>query len=189
MDLRRLVFRSRGVIPIPFVIVCLIGARFEPVAFVGGLLAAVAGELIRIRAVMFAGGATRTRRVGAPELVTEGPFACTRNPLYHANLLIYVGYVVATFAYFPYLQAAVLVFFSVQYAVIISLEEETLERLFGESYREYCRKVPSIYAFRCRSGSKTKPRFTLFETLRDERSTLIGFGVLWVLLILRLLFL
>ena len=49
------------------------------------------GELIRLNAVRYAGGATRTRNVGAPFLCTSGPYSRTRNPLYCGNIIIYTG--------------------------------------------------------------------------------------------------
>ena len=44
-----------------------------------------------VNAVRFAGGATRTRKVGAPFLCTSGPYSKTRNPLYWGNIIIYLG--------------------------------------------------------------------------------------------------
>ena len=89
-------------------------------------------------AVSYAGGVTRTRNVGAPQLCTSGPYAFVRNPLYVGNMMMYLGIVFIAGAANVYLMAATTVgFFLIQYSLIISLEEETLKGLFGNSYEEY----------------------------------------------------
>ena len=93
------------------------------------------GELIRINAVSHAGGITRTMNVGAPSLCTSGPYSRTRNPLYLGNMIIYLGIVlVAGGEYVFILEGIVFLYFTFQYMMIISLEEETLKKLFGDEY-------------------------------------------------------
>ena len=83
-------------------------------------------------------GATRTRDVGAPSLCTSGPYAQTRNPLYVGNMLMYVGIVlIAGMPNELFAAIVTAVFFIVQYSLIISLEEETLDKLFREEYSVY----------------------------------------------------
>lgn len=187
MDIRRFVFRARGLLPIPFILTALYWAQFNPYPFFSGLALAILGEYVRIRAVMFAGGATRTRRVGAPGLVTTGPYAVTRNPLYLANLMIYIGFSVASGALSPYLPLATFVWFTFQYALIISLEEGTLYKLFGRIYNEYQRTVPRIFP-RSLKGWRAAPNFTLTQALWEERSTLMSFSGGWLLLVIRMFF-
>ena len=108
-----------------------------------GLILIIIGEIIRINAVRYAGGVTRTTNVGAPSLCTSGPYSRTRNPLYFGNMIIYSG--VVLFSGGPLmvpLLCVVLSFFTFQYYMIISLEEETLKELFREEYLEYCKNVP-----------------------------------------------
>ncbi len=93
MDIRQLFFKLRSYTPIPLLVLLLITAKPALGPFIWGLIFMFIGEMIRLWAVAYAGGATRTRHVGAPLLVTSGPFAYTRNPLYIANTLIYVGVV------------------------------------------------------------------------------------------------
>ena len=104
------------------------------------------GESIRMWAVSYAGGVTRTRSVGAPKLCTSGPYAFVRNPLYVGNMMMYLGVVFIAGAANVYLMAATTVsFFLIQYTLIISLEEETLKGLFETSYEEYKINVPAIF--------------------------------------------
>jgi protein-S-isoprenylcysteine O-methyltransferase Ste14 len=147
--MKNLLFRWRSFTPIPFLIAGLFLEDFRPVWFAAGLSLALSGELIRLWAVGHAGSITRTRNVGAPELVTSGPYARVRNPLYTGNMLLYVGLITAMAPRWPWLIALVLAWFWFQYTLIIQLEEEKLIQLFGEQYLEYSKAVPRIF-----------PRFT-----------------------------
>jgi protein-S-isoprenylcysteine O-methyltransferase Ste14 len=72
-------------------------------------------------------------------IVSTGPFRFTRNPLYLAMTLIYLGLtlVANTWWCFPLLiPVLVLIHFGV-----VAREERYLERKFGESYREYRLRV------------------------------------------------
>lgn len=109
---------------------------------VGGIVALL-GEAMRFWGVAYAGPLTRvTGNVGAPELVTSGPFSYVRNPLYVGNILLYVGFGIMANALTPWLVAATSFYFVVQYAAIVSLEEEFLQKEFGPLFEEYRRSVP-----------------------------------------------
>lgn len=189
MDIRDLVFRIRGFIPVPFVIAALVWADYNPWYMLLGTLLALEGEMLRINSVRYAGGATRTRNVGAPDLVSTGPYARMRNPLYAANMLIYSGFALASAAWFPYLPVIAFVFFAVQYSLIISLEESTLRGLFGREYEDYCTRVPRLFPKLIAPDAHKPPNFSLKVAVRQERSTLLGIGLSWILLILRLMYL
>ena len=94
MKLGELLFKSRGYTPIPFLLVALIFAVPVNQLIIIGLFMIFFGEFMRLWGVSYAGAATRTREAGAPELVSNGPFAYVRNPLYIGNILIYVGAIV-----------------------------------------------------------------------------------------------
>ena len=78
--------------------------------------------------------------VEAPtELITTGPYAISRNPMYVAWSLIYIGTI-----FFVDTKWLLLLFSFVlaytHYRVILR-EEGELEELFGNEYREYCKQV------------------------------------------------
>lgn len=82
-------------------------------------------------------------RVGLDEdapgtLVTSGAFSVSRNPIYLAFFCILLGIflVYPTVVFLLYLFAAVLLLNRQ-----ISLEEKSLEKLYGDEYRRYCAKV------------------------------------------------
>ncbi len=184
MDLREMFFRFRGYTPIPFLLIALIWAQFDYSIFFIGLLISLSGELLRIKSIQYAGGATRTRQVGAPELVINGPYGQVRNPLYLANMAIYFGYSLASGALFPYLPLVIFIFFTIQYSLIISLEEETLTNIFGDAYKNYCKSTPRLFPS-LKSKPYSPPNYSLKTAIHEERSTLNGFILSWILLILR----
>ena len=141
MDIRQLFFKLRSYTPIPLLVLLIYTANPALTPFIWGLVFMSIGEMIRLWAVAHAGGATRTRNVGAPLLVTSGPFAHTRNPLYIANTLIYIG-VVFLAGGKPLWIIVALAFSALQYKLIVSLEEETLSNLFGFEYEFYRHNVP-----------------------------------------------
>ncbi|MDP6934739.1 MAG: methyltransferase [Myxococcota bacterium] len=54
-----------------------------------GVALLAAGELLRITAVRHIGARSRTRQSQVGPLVTTGPYAYSRNPLYVGNLLLW----------------------------------------------------------------------------------------------------
>jgi protein-S-isoprenylcysteine O-methyltransferase Ste14 len=146
------------------------------------------GETIRIWAVSYAGGQTRTRRVGAPALCSSGPFAFVRNPLYLGNMLMYAGIVLIAGSANVWLMVATTVsFFLIQYSLIISLEEETLTLLFGEEYEEYKNNVPGVFPRISRWETRDDREPSNFlKTLKTERRTLQNVVLILILIFLRI---
>lgn len=98
------------------------------------------GLLVRVWAIGYAGGATRSYKLRAARLVTVGPYAYVRNPIYLGNLLIGLGIVFVSGSWVAL--AVLAIVFSIEYGAIVSLEEEFLTRTFGDAYREYAGRVP-----------------------------------------------
>jgi len=182
-------FRYRGFTPVPLVVGILYFAHPTPVSFLWGTLLLLVGESIRIWGVSYAGGATRTRRVGAPQLVTNGPFAYVRNPLYIGNMIMYTGATVLANVWLPYLILVVWVYFGFQYYWIVRLEENTLKKLFGTLYEQYCHRVPRfIPRWRPYRGDNPVAQ-NLKKALRSERSTFLSFITILGIFFVKMLFL
>ena len=155
-------------------------ARVAFPLYAWGLLLLAAGELLRLASLRASGKATRTRKVGARQLVTWGLYAHTRNPLYIGNFLLWLGAVLfAGGDWFYWLLLLVAAWFLWQYALIIALEETTLSELFGSQYDDFRRAVPRIIPRPWRSGRKRQPAALPPEGLHSwryafesERSTL-----------------
>ena len=91
MDIRNFFFKYRSYTPIPIGIMIVFFARPSSAYLIFGITLLIIGESIRMWAVSYAGGVTRTRNVGAPQLCTSGPYAFVRNPLYVGNMFMYQG--------------------------------------------------------------------------------------------------
>src|SRR4030067_1241157 len=112
-------FKYRSYAPLPFLIPLFLFGRPTLLTLIIGFLISASGEMLRIWGVSYAGGETRTTKVGASALVTQGPYAYIRNPLYAGNLLIYFGISIMANSLFPYLQIIGIVYFYIQYHFII----------------------------------------------------------------------
>jgi protein-S-isoprenylcysteine O-methyltransferase Ste14 len=145
MDIRNFFFKNRSYTPIPLAILIIYFSEPALPYLWYGLGCLVVGELIRFWAVRYAGGITRTMKVGAHALCSSGPFAHVRNPLYIGNLFDFTGIVLMAGASNIWAMLIVTwVFFIIQYALIIDLEEETLIGLFSEEYELYKSNVPQV---------------------------------------------
>lgn len=187
MDIRNLFFKFRGFTPVPLVLIVLIFAKPTINSLLWGISIMIVGEMIRIWGVAYAGGATRTRDVGAPFLVTAGPFSRVRNPLYLGNLLMYSGAALIANIWLPWLVIVTLLFFGLQYHLIVDLEEEKLAELFGDQYLKYKsqvpRFIPSIGALK--DQTDTLPNYAM--ALKSEKSTFMSFTAIIILMIGKML--
>ena len=190
MDLRNFLFSNRSFTPIPLVVAILYLSSLSYPHFIFGIGLIVVGESIRIYAVRFAGGATRTTKVGAPSLCTSGPYSRCRNPLYLGNMIIYCGVVLVAGGHFMWhLLLFVFTFFTFQYFMIISLEEETLVKLFGNEYQLYRESVPKLFPrLSPWLGNDKRVPLTIIQTLKTEKRTLQNIFIIIVLIGVRKFF-
>jgi protein-S-isoprenylcysteine O-methyltransferase Ste14 len=143
------VFKNRGaLLAIPAVLLAACG---KPSAFgiTLGLPLAIAGELIRCWAVGYSGVTTRGDVVEAPKLVTAGPYAYVRNPLYVGNFITALGFAIAftgknTRVEKLVLNTAALGSMLGVYSIIVPHEEKFLRSQFGEAFDRYCERVPPV---------------------------------------------
>jgi protein-S-isoprenylcysteine O-methyltransferase Ste14 len=143
------VFKNRGtLLALPAVTLAVCG-KPSTASIALGLPLAVAGELLRCWAVGFAGATTRHDTVTAPKLVTAGPYAYVRNPLYLGNFVTAAGYAIAFTGKNSGLARSMLVLGSLGamvavYSIIVPHEEAFLRAEFGDAFDRYCRRVPRI---------------------------------------------
>ena len=112
----------------------------SPLRWVLGLAFVVAGEWLRLAGVAAAGTVTRRRSRKVQRLVTYGPFAWSRNPLYNGNFLVWVGFGIISGVLW-FLPIAVLIF-AIEYTLIVRYEEGVLESIFGAEYLAYKERTP-----------------------------------------------
>jgi protein-S-isoprenylcysteine O-methyltransferase Ste14 len=78
------------------------------------------------------------------ELITSGPYALVRHPIYTGLLLAFVGSAMAIGEW-----RAALAFALASLALWrkLRLEERLMHQQFGEAYQAYCRRVPALIPF------------------------------------------
>jgi protein-S-isoprenylcysteine O-methyltransferase Ste14 len=146
----------------------------------------VGGELYRFRAVGVAGKRTRTRGRKVKELVTAGPFAYVRNPLYIGNFILTYGLVILSGI--EWLLWAFPAIFFLQYSAIVSWEEHILTTTFGEKYSRYRRHVrrwvPSLSAY----DSASRHRFSFSTAWESESNSLRAVLIIFTVILAKHLF-
>ena len=174
MKIANFLFKYRSYTPIPLALYILINSYFEIQNLLIGLTLIFIGELLRIWAVSYAGGITRTTKVGAPSLCTTGPYSYTRNPLYIGNMIIYTGVVCVAGSY-NILSMLIITwtFFIIQYYLIIKLEQNRLIEIFGKEYKAYMDNVPILFPRLSPWINKDKyVPMKLLNTIKTEKRTL-----------------
>lgn len=179
MDFRQRLFRYRSYTPIPYLIIIAIFAKPTIISIIVGFLFVFIGECIRLWGVAIAGSETRTTGpVGGTFLVTDGPFAYVRNPLYLGNIMMYSG--IGIMANTPVLAIIGLIFFYLQYTLIVSLEEEALLKKFDEKYLQYVQSVPRFLPTfkKYIQSDLEQPELSWKKGFDSEKRTLQAIGIL-----------
>lgn len=192
LDIRRLIFKYRSYTPIPFLLVMIWFAQPTAASIVLGFLLMACGEGIRFWGVSIAGSETRTTgRVGGTFLITTGPFAYVRNPLYVGNMLMYAGVGIMSMALFPWLLVVAMVLFYIQYYLIVTQEEEYLNERFGDEYRSYASVVGRfIPRFKQYVAVNLPPKsVSAKEGLASERRTLQAIVLVTLLIVAKYVYL
>ena len=159
MTLGKFFFQYRSYTPLPFIIPMLLFARPTVTTMIIGGIFVLFGESFRFWGVSYAGSETRTTgNVGASSLVTQGPFAYVRNPLYLGNILMYFGISIMANSLVPYLQILSIVYFSFQYYYIILEEEGFLKEKFKDKYDHYFQNV-----------NRFLPKFTAYDESKRSK--------------------
>ena len=165
-------FRNRGWLPVPFLLVPLLApggiTRLGIIVFV---LLFVLGEGWRLWGVATAGTVTRRRSRNVQKLVTHGPFALSRNPLYNGNYFLWMGFVALSGVWW-FLPVATLLF-AVEYYFIVRYEEGVLESIFGEEYLAFKRRTPRWIP--AGGSGKVDGEFFWAEAWRSEMSTFLQY--------------
>jgi len=151
--------RILALLPIPALIVF---AQPDPAFFVPGIAIVIAGEAIRI----WAAGHLRKNK----DVITSGPYAYVRNPLYVGTFLVGFGFCLAASGLEPpglyFLAIALPVFTALYFLYYLPykcrVETSRLERRFRERARDYNENVPAfIPRLHPYPGKKERWRFDL----------------------------
>lgn len=144
VKLGRLFFKSRNFVSAPLFLL-MFGLFIweyenEVVLWSVGPAIICLGEALRLWAMRHIGRSARTRKDKARRLVTTGPYAYTRNPLYLGNHIVLVGFCLLSelIWFVPITLGLCFVF----YSLIIVYEEDLLKQRFGEDYLRYAAETP-----------------------------------------------
>ena len=188
-ELQALVFANRGLLlAAP---AALLAAFGRPSAFgiAVGLPVAIAGEVVRCWAVGYSGETTRDDRVTAPKLVTSGPYAHVRNPLYLGNFVTALGFTIAFTGRNSRLArwtlgATALGTMAALYATIVPHEEKYLRERFGDEFDRYCERVPRLVP-QVEPASDGAQPWDPSVIGKAESKTFLTFGAMLALLVLK----
>jgi protein-S-isoprenylcysteine O-methyltransferase Ste14 len=176
-----LAFRFRGGVWTLFFLLVLFFIRRRTPAPTMGLIAVALGQGIRFWAAGSI-GQYRGEIVGAAELVTWGPYAFARNPLYLGNALIGVGWCALSGNPKAFLLFFV-VFMILYVTLVIPYEENYLKRLFPDDFARYSDRVGRFFPLRTPTLADLSGPFDWGVLWKSERHSL------WVTLIGTLLLL
>lgn len=190
-EVQALVFKNRGaLLTIPAALLAAFG-KPSALSITLGLPIAIAGELVRCWAVGYSGVTTRGDKVEAPQLVTAGPYAHVRNPLYVGNFITAVGYAIAFTGKNSFAEKLALIGGSLGtmagvYATIIPHEEQFLRSQFGEEFDRYCERVPPIVP-QVETSQDGKGEWNPSVIKDAESKTFMTFGAMLAVLALKAL--
>lgn len=122
----------------PYVFIRRAEGRFDDLLESLALVLILSGMLLRISAR----GHKAEHSSAGTRLVTGGPYAAVRNPMYLGILVAGTGVVLLIGNLWGWL--LFLAAFLLQYLYLFKKEEGALERSFGEDYREYKKTVPQL---------------------------------------------
>jgi protein-S-isoprenylcysteine O-methyltransferase Ste14 len=134
-DLRHRRRRFRQAVGVVFVVLLTWLGEPRPLLLALGAAVALLGMVVR----MWASGFVMKNEV----LATHGPYAYVRHPLYVGNVLICLGFVLASGLWWSPLAAiALLVFF---YPQTIRYEDQKLRRLFPDTWDRWASEVRALW--------------------------------------------
>jgi protein-S-isoprenylcysteine O-methyltransferase Ste14 len=191
-------FRRRTSLPFPLALALFLipSSGKGSTSLLAGLAMVATGEAIRLWAVHQIGAISRTRSDRLGPLVSTGPFALVRNPLYLGNIALWAGFALS--ARLPWMVPAIVLVLGFEYHAIVRWEERLLESRRGEEYRAYAARVPRWLpkSQRRDPGERTRQilsaspgasavAFSWRETFYSERGTLIAIAIGYLLLYLK----
>jgi protein-S-isoprenylcysteine O-methyltransferase Ste14 len=176
------VFARRGeLLAVPAVLLAALG-KPSPASIALGLPLAFAGEGVRAWAVGYSGVTTRGDAVTAPGLVTAGPYAYVRNPLYVGNFITAAGFAIAFTgangaAKRTALIAGALGTMLAVYGIVVPHEERYLRSTFGAAFDAYVAAVPRVIP-RTTPGGTDAGTYDPSVIARAESRTFVTFGAM-----------
>jgi len=173
--LPRLAYLTRGLcnlasLGLALALKALAGSSVPPWAY--GLLGAavLASQGWRIWAAGFVGRPARGAKPAGESLVTVGPYARIRNPMYLGTLIGVLAFAGMSGLWYAVLAVAAVV--CLVYGGAVLHEEAFLSARFGDEYRRYREAVPRLLPA-LRAYGHGQGRFRLADGLANEGNSLV----------------
>ena len=154
-------------------LVSLLGSTTD-LLFIIGTAVATVGAAIRL----WASGHVKKNRV----LATDGPYAYVRHPLYVGNILLLLGFSIASNLWWSYVLMAFLLWF--YYPPAISYEDNKLKNIFGEQWENWSKDIHALIpSFKNKAGSASSD-WSLKQSLMQNGEPVIIVYLIWCLYLL-----
>jgi protein-S-isoprenylcysteine O-methyltransferase Ste14 len=148
------------------------GVGLDLAFFAAGWALSWCGGFLRLWSIVYIGG-----RKGNT-VVSEGPYACCRNPLYLGSLLVGISF--AFYAKSASVLLAVVILSFLYVGLVVRSEERQLEGLFGQAWRDYTASVPRLLP-RLRWKSEKRIEIDL-RAFKNEALRLTGIAAIPLLM-------
>jgi len=148
-----------------FVLIALFAlvAQTSQVLLAVGIPVIVLGTLVRLYASGFI--------LKNEQLATYGPYALVRHPLYTGNILIIIGFSIASGVWWTALVA--LAFFWFYYPTAIEYEDRKLNRIFGSEWESWSSRTPALMPTFANIGALSEGSWSLAKSSRQNGEPII----------------
>ena len=152
------------------VVVCALAGQPSARTFYIAAVIIALGILVR----MYASGFI----VKNKELATNGPYALVRHPLYTGNILILLGFTLATEVWWTWLMSAGFLWF--YYPTAIEYEDRKLHGIFGEQWVAWRKRMPALIPALGNWRELKSGHWSFAKSLRENlEPVIVAFLVFW----------
>jgi len=139
--------------------------------FWAGCVVALLGILVRLWASGFV--------VKNKELATTGPYGMVRHPLYTGNILMLIGYSLASGSWWPWVVGAFFLWF--WYPPAISYEDKKLHKIFGDAWLQWSRSTPALVPKTLSPGSSEHTGWSFAKSLKQNwEPVIVVYSLFWL---------
>ena len=153
-------------------LIVVYGLAGQPTAtlFYSAAPIAAAGILIRLYASGFI--------VKNKALATDGPYGLVRHPLYTGNLLILLGFTLATGLWWYWLVSIWFIWF--YYPAAIEYEDRKLHGIFADAWLEWRQHIPALVPSLRNWRSMSAGEWSFMKSLRENlEPVIVAFLLFW----------
>lgn len=181
--MRAFIFRTRGLYLFVSLSAILLlkhatSSRVTMWVYLVSLALSILVAAFRVWAAGFIGSTARAGETHADVLITAGPYAYVRNPMYLTALAL--GLLFGVMSGLWYSVLIWVAAYTFVYSQAIPYEEEFLRKKFGREYEEYCNRVPRLIP-NLEGYDRSAGVFSLREAVLNEVAVLIVVPMFWLL--------